>query len=185
MVAYVGVRLNAPELADPTIAADLQRMDLTAIVDSATALTEPQAVRAARPTLGVNVASGGRGEWPGPNGGDHDSTLWTRAHGDAEAGQLLERLIGAPVTGRRSGPAGQRMGSDRVRGHPQLAGRAQPRRGRRSCRLRGGADPRHGPPDLPDQRPRRHPGATRRGPGPAGAGLALAHLTAVPLDTLA
>ena len=96
MVAYVGVRLNATELADPTIAADLQRMDLTAIVDSATALTAPRALQLLA-DAGVEVASGGRGEWPGPNGGDHDPTLWTRARSDAEAGQLLERLIGGPV----------------------------------------------------------------------------------------
>jgi processive 1,2-diacylglycerol beta-glucosyltransferase len=96
MVAYVGVRLNATELADPTITADLQRMDLTAIVDSATAITAPRALRLLA-EAGVEVASGGRGQWPGPNGGDHDATPWSRARSDAEAGRLLERLIGGPV----------------------------------------------------------------------------------------
>ena len=90
MVAYVGVRLNATELADPTIAADLQRMDLTAIVDSATALTDaaggPAPGRRGRRTWPV----AGAGDWPGPSGHDHDPMLWTRAHSDAEAGQLLE-----------------------------------------------------------------------------------------------
>src|ERR1700678_1241147 len=61
-VAYVGVRLNAAELADRAIWADLERMNLTAIVDRATALTEPQAVRALA-GLGVHVASGGHGDW--------------------------------------------------------------------------------------------------------------------------
>jgi hypothetical protein len=95
-VAYVGVRLNAVELANPGVASDLQRMHLTAVVDRATAMSEPQAVRdlAAR---GVNVASGGRGDTPG-TGHESDPTLWTRARGDARAGQALQQLIGVPVT---------------------------------------------------------------------------------------
>jgi UDP-N-acetylglucosamine:LPS N-acetylglucosamine transferase len=95
-VAYVGVRLNAVELANLGVASDLQRMHLTAVVDRATAMSEPQAVRdlAAR---GVNVASGGRGDTPG-TGHESDPMLWTRARGDARAGQALEQLIGVPVT---------------------------------------------------------------------------------------
>jgi UDP-N-acetylglucosamine:LPS N-acetylglucosamine transferase len=97
MVAYVGVRLNALELADRSIAADLQRMDVTAIVDSATALSEPQDVRTLA-TMGVNVASGGRGDPPGLASHDGDPMLWTRARSDAAAGQLLGQLIDTPVT---------------------------------------------------------------------------------------
>jgi UDP-N-acetylglucosamine:LPS N-acetylglucosamine transferase len=97
MVAYVGVRLNAPELADRTIAADLQRMRFTAIVDSDTALSEPAAVRTLA-AMGVDVASGGRGNPPGSARHDADPMLWTRARSDAEAGQQLRQLIGAPVT---------------------------------------------------------------------------------------
>jgi processive 1,2-diacylglycerol beta-glucosyltransferase len=96
-VAYVGVRLNTRELADRTIQVDLQRMNLTAIVDRATALTEPQAVRALG-GLGVNVASGGHGSWPTGDGHDSDPALWTRAHDDAQAGQALGQLVGTPVT---------------------------------------------------------------------------------------
>jgi UDP-N-acetylglucosamine:LPS N-acetylglucosamine transferase len=95
-VAYVGVRLNSLELANRAVANDLQRMHLTAVVDRATALTEPQAVRdlAAR---GVNVASGGQGDVSGTRH-ESDPMLWTRARGDARAGQALEQLIGTPVT---------------------------------------------------------------------------------------
>jgi UDP-N-acetylglucosamine:LPS N-acetylglucosamine transferase len=97
MVAYVGVRLNESELGDRTIASELRRMNLTAIVDSSTALSEPQAVRALA-SQGVNVASGGRGNPPGSSSHDDDAMLWTRAHSDADAGQLLEQLTGVPVT---------------------------------------------------------------------------------------
>jgi hypothetical protein len=97
MVAYVGVRLNASELADRAIADDLQRMDLTAIVDSDTALLDPQALRTLA-GIGVDVASGGRGDWPHAKRHDGESMLWTRARADATAGELLEQLTGLPVT---------------------------------------------------------------------------------------
>ncbi len=85
-VAYVGVRLNASELADPAIAVDLERMDLTAIVDRSTALTEPQAVRALA-DLGINLASGGVGDWSTPGAHDRDPTLWNRARGTRKPGR--------------------------------------------------------------------------------------------------
>jgi UDP-N-acetylglucosamine:LPS N-acetylglucosamine transferase len=97
MVAYVGVRLNAAELADRTTAAELQGLDVTAIVDSSTALSEPEALRSLA-AKGVNVASGGRGGTPGASGHNGDPMLWTRARSDAEAGVLLGHLIDAPVT---------------------------------------------------------------------------------------
>jgi processive 1,2-diacylglycerol beta-glucosyltransferase len=95
--AYVGVRLNAVELADRTIWVALERMNLTAIVDRATAMTDPQAVRALA-GLGVNVASGGRGDWSTGDGHDSDPALWTRARDDAQAGHALAQLVGTPVT---------------------------------------------------------------------------------------
>jgi UDP-N-acetylglucosamine:LPS N-acetylglucosamine transferase len=97
MVAYVGVRLNAAELADRSVALELQRMHYTAIVDSETALSEPPAVRTLA-AMGVNVASGGRGDPPRSAGHDGDPMLWTRARSDADAGQQLGQLIDAPVT---------------------------------------------------------------------------------------
>ena len=95
-VAFVGVRLNAAELANPSVAADLQRLHLTAVVDQATALTDPQAARALA-ARGVTVASGGRGDSTRA-GHDGDPMLWTRARGDARAGLDLQQLLGAPVT---------------------------------------------------------------------------------------
>jgi UDP-N-acetylglucosamine:LPS N-acetylglucosamine transferase len=96
-VAYVGVRVNAAELATGTLQAELQHLDLTAVVDRTTALAEPQAMRALA-TLGVNVASGGRGNWETAAGHDSDPTLWARARGDARAGRALAQLTGVPVT---------------------------------------------------------------------------------------
>jgi UDP-N-acetylglucosamine:LPS N-acetylglucosamine transferase len=95
-VAYVGVRLNALELANRAVAQDLQRLHLTAVIDRATAMSEPQAVRDLAAS-GVNVASGGQGDVNG-TGHESDPMLWTRARGDARAGQALEQLIGTPVT---------------------------------------------------------------------------------------
>ncbi len=60
--AFVGVRLNAPELASEAVQADLQRLHLSAVVDRMTARDDPQAVRAIA-SLGVSVDSGGRGDW--------------------------------------------------------------------------------------------------------------------------
>jgi len=96
-VAYVGVRLNSAELASPAIQSDLQRMDLTAVIDTTTAEADPQAVRALA-GLGVNVASGGRGTWINKNGHEIDPTLWTRARVDATSGKYLTQVIGIPVT---------------------------------------------------------------------------------------
>jgi UDP-N-acetylglucosamine:LPS N-acetylglucosamine transferase len=95
--AFVGVRLNAEELASPAVQSDLARMHLSAVVDRLTAVAEPQAVRAIV-GLGVSVASGGRGDWTTAARHDSDRTLWARAQGDARAGKYLERLTGGPVT---------------------------------------------------------------------------------------
>jgi hypothetical protein len=96
-VAYVGVRLNARELASNSVQSDLQLMHLTAVVDRTTALTEPQAMRTMA-WLGVNVASGGRGSWQTGGGHDSDPALWTRAWGDVRASKALGQLTGVPVT---------------------------------------------------------------------------------------
>jgi UDP-N-acetylglucosamine:LPS N-acetylglucosamine transferase len=96
-VAYVGVRLDRAELVDPSIRAELARMHLTAVVDRATAMAEPAALRALV-GLGVGVANGGRGDWSAAAGGDHDPMLWTRAKLDATAGHQLAQLTGTPVT---------------------------------------------------------------------------------------
>jgi UDP-N-acetylglucosamine:LPS N-acetylglucosamine transferase len=96
-VAFVGVRLNARELASNSVRSDLQVMHLSAVVDRTTALTEPGAVRALA-TLGINVVSGGHGDLTPGSRHDNDPTLWNRARGDARAGRELEQLTGVRVT---------------------------------------------------------------------------------------
>jgi UDP-N-acetylglucosamine:LPS N-acetylglucosamine transferase len=95
--AFVGVRLNTEELASRPVQLDLQRLDLSAVVDRLTAHAAPQAVRAIA-ALGVSVASGGRGDWTPVAGHDSDPSLWARAEEDARAGRYLTQLTGAPVT---------------------------------------------------------------------------------------
>jgi UDP-N-acetylglucosamine:LPS N-acetylglucosamine transferase len=96
-VAFIGVRLNARELASASVRSELQVMHLSAVVDRTTAVIEPGAVRALA-TLGINVVSGGRGDLASGSGHDNDATLWTRARGDARAGRELEQLTGVRVT---------------------------------------------------------------------------------------
>jgi hypothetical protein len=96
-VAFVGVRLNARELASNSVRSDLQVMNLSAVVDRTTALTEPSAVRGLA-LLGINVVSGGHGDLTAGSRHDNDPTLWNRARGDARAGRELEQLTGMRVT---------------------------------------------------------------------------------------
>ena len=134
MVAYVGVRLNASELANRTIEADLQRMDVTAIVDSSTALSEPQAVQTLA-AHGVNVASGGRG-----NADRYEPRQRSDAV-DPGPQRRRSRSAARPADwrtgdGGRPRPAGQRVGPDRVQRGAQFPGRPRPRGQRRSGRHR-------------------------------------------------
>ncbi len=87
------------------IVADLQRMDLTAIVDSTTALVRPAGASQALAANGVNVASGGRGDGPTARGHETDPTLWTRPAATPRPASYSTQLIGR--TGDRAGrPAG-------------------------------------------------------------------------------
>jgi processive 1,2-diacylglycerol beta-glucosyltransferase len=96
-VAYIGVRLDAAELSDPGVVRDLQSMNVTAVVDDATAMADLAAVRNLV-QRGVNVENGGYGD--PADGGHHDSDSfpWVRAKHDARAGYELGLLIGEPVT---------------------------------------------------------------------------------------
>lgn len=95
-VAYIGVRLNASEMADPAVIEYLGRMHLTAVVDDTTASSNVSLVRNLV-SRGINVENGGWGDPVGLSG-DHDALPWDRAHDDAEAGRRLELLIDRPVT---------------------------------------------------------------------------------------
>jgi processive 1,2-diacylglycerol beta-glucosyltransferase len=96
-VAYIGVRLDAAELSDPGVVHEMQQMNVTAVVDDATASANLVALRSLV-ERGVNVENGGYGD---PSTGPHhdgDSLPWIRAQHDAQAGYKLGLLIGQPVT---------------------------------------------------------------------------------------
>jgi processive 1,2-diacylglycerol beta-glucosyltransferase len=95
-VAFVGVRLSAAELDDPSVVRELRTMGVTAVVDRATADAEPGAVRALAGS-GVDVANGGLGD-PSVGAGLDADTPWARARLDARAGREISQLIDAPVT---------------------------------------------------------------------------------------
>jgi hypothetical protein len=90
-VAYVGVRLTAAEVTDPSVDQALRRLGASAVVDDATARVAAGQVRQLAAD-GVNVANGGVGRVP-----DNDFP-WDQAASDARAGRLISKLIDAPVT---------------------------------------------------------------------------------------
>jgi processive 1,2-diacylglycerol beta-glucosyltransferase len=96
-LAYVGVRLDRAELADPATRAVLVRLDLTAVVDEQTAESDPAAMRALGRS-GIDVANGGRGEVRDRDGQLDRPAQWNRAQDDVDAGRQLARLIGRPIT---------------------------------------------------------------------------------------
>jgi processive 1,2-diacylglycerol beta-glucosyltransferase len=96
-VAYVGVRLDATEIADPAVRRDVRSLGVTVVVDVETATAEPAAVRALA-AEGVDIESGGHGLWTGSPHAPASPELWTRASHDASAGTALSTLIGRPVT---------------------------------------------------------------------------------------
>lgn len=91
--AYVGVRVDAVQLTDSDVIAQLRRMHATAVVDEDTAAAAPGAVRSVVRD-GIGVADGGMGE-AAP--GEDTGAPWTRARGDARAGAAISSLIGSPV----------------------------------------------------------------------------------------
>ncbi len=95
-VVFFGVRLTAEELADPQIAAQIENLGASAVVDEHTALADPSAVRALA-RGGVDVENGGRGAWRSEDGNLSRPALWNRAQDDTKAGSLLSEMIGQPV----------------------------------------------------------------------------------------
>ena len=73
VAAYVGIRLNDVELADPSVQQALAAHRVTAIVNGRMAAGEPVEVSGLS-AAGVDVANGG---W-----GTHGGFRWTRAHSD-------------------------------------------------------------------------------------------------------
>jgi processive 1,2-diacylglycerol beta-glucosyltransferase len=95
-VAYIGVRVDAAELADPATRRELTSLDVTVVVDEQTALTDPTALRRLAAD-GVDVANGGRGLVREPDGSIDRPAPWNRAASDVQAGDQLGRIIGEPV----------------------------------------------------------------------------------------
>ena len=91
---YLGVRLDARELADPAIQQELATLHATAVVDGATAGRYPAAIQRLA-SLDVDVENGGQGRILGRHG---SGPPWRRAQGDIQASRLLERLAGQPVS---------------------------------------------------------------------------------------
>ncbi len=87
--SYVGVRIDANELADPAVTQRLAAMHVTAIVDGQTAKASPESVRHLAAT-GVDIGNGGWG---------HGRRLrWDRAQADvARTGDLLRSHAGVRV----------------------------------------------------------------------------------------
>jgi UDP-N-acetylglucosamine:LPS N-acetylglucosamine transferase len=96
-VAYLGVRLDSAELADPGIVTRLIDLDATAVLDARTAEADPAAVKHLG-AEGVDVESGGHGQTLGPQGTSTPTALWTRARRDAGAAGVIGVLAGQSVT---------------------------------------------------------------------------------------
>ncbi|HET9076818.1 MAG TPA: hypothetical protein VFN68_07790 [Acidimicrobiales bacterium] len=94
-VAYMGVRLTAAEMADPTVDIQLRQLGATAVVDDQTAQAAPVALRHLV-GQGIGVANGGYGDTPSVPG--QSDLPWNRAWRDARAGQAIAAIIGQPVT---------------------------------------------------------------------------------------
>lgn len=103
-VAFIGVRLGASALSDPSILAQLSTMHATAVVDEQTAASSPAAVQRLV-TLGIDVAGGGAGTRVNAAGHRIDESPWRRADGDVAANHVLTQIsgqsVGLFVPGRR------------------------------------------------------------------------------------
>lgn len=85
---YLGVRVDAAELADPRLPEIAKSMNVTVVVDAMAAMGNPQAVRALS-DAGVDVANGGMGVH------SKTSARWARARNDVEAATLVLKEAGA------------------------------------------------------------------------------------------
>jgi processive 1,2-diacylglycerol beta-glucosyltransferase len=93
-VAYLGVRLDAADLTDPAVLAEMRQIGATAVVDDQTAMAVPAALRSLVAD-GVTLASGGLGEEFQARGND---LPWSRAFSDAWSGERIASLVNVPVT---------------------------------------------------------------------------------------
>jgi len=95
-VAFIGVRLDGPELVDATIQQTLASLHATAVVDRTTALENPVAVQHLA-SLEVDVEGGGAGPRLDRRGHRVTMTPWDRAQLDVGANASLTQILGQPV----------------------------------------------------------------------------------------
>ena len=93
-VVYLGVRLSAQELPDPSVQTALARLDASAVVDVNTAAGRRDALRALA-NKGVDLESGGLSDDPGAS--NEPVAPWTMARSDSQSVQVLSGLAGVPV----------------------------------------------------------------------------------------
>ncbi|HET9692724.1 MAG TPA: glycosyltransferase, partial [Acidimicrobiales bacterium] len=96
-VVYLGARLDAAELADPSVAAAVESLHASVVVDARTAAAAPGALRSLS-AAGVTVVDGGAGWRRDADGERAHPAPWNRAEQDVTAAGLLARVAGAPVS---------------------------------------------------------------------------------------
>jgi processive 1,2-diacylglycerol beta-glucosyltransferase len=87
---YIGVRLDAPELASGPCRRAVAQLGASAVVDLATAEADPRALWALVAT-GADLESGGGGQGGGPG------APWSQAQSDTTSVQVLSALAARPV----------------------------------------------------------------------------------------
>ena len=91
---YLGVRLSPAELSSPAVSSALAGLDASAVIAEATALAQPNPVRALADE-GVDVESGGLGAYPGEVG--QPRAPWAQALRDSRSVQVLGSLVNEQV----------------------------------------------------------------------------------------
>ncbi len=95
-VAYLGVKLNPIELADPAIQRQLVHLHATAVIDQLTAEADPTAVQRLA-NSDVDIENGGFGRRVDHRGHHINEAPWKRARGDVRASLHLAQISGEPI----------------------------------------------------------------------------------------
>jgi UDP-N-acetylglucosamine:LPS N-acetylglucosamine transferase len=95
-VAYLGVKLNPIELADPAIQRQLVHLHATAVIDQLTAEADPTAVQRLA-NSDVDIENGGFGHRVDRRGHHINEAPWRRARGDVRASLHLAQITGEPI----------------------------------------------------------------------------------------
>jgi processive 1,2-diacylglycerol beta-glucosyltransferase len=95
-VAYIGVKLNAVEIADPAIQRQLMALNATAVIDQVTAEANPALVQKLA-SSDIDVENGGFGLRYDRRGHRISEAPWRRARGDVRASTHLAQITGEPI----------------------------------------------------------------------------------------